>query len=443
MDISRLLERSYASTPTGIDRYELHYAGWFSDRHGLDAMAPSFVQTGRRSAVPVPSRRANGLIRSLRDRWATTQLSPDQERLLARIFAAIDGRIPWQRPQGETARRVKTYRQALQKASALAAQMFPVAGMPPADASLLHVSHSRLERAEAFSWLGSRRSSIFYVHDLIQLSHPEYVRTGEPVRHRRRMETVLRHAALVLCNSQLTARSLRTFAQENNRAVPSIAVLPPGVEDCFATASQDVSPVSMPYFVIVGTIEPRKNHMLLLHLWQYLAERDGRQAPRLVIVGKRGWENTHILAMLERSRRFSDLVIEVPGLEDAALARLIAGATALLSPSFVEGYGMPIAEARALGVPVVCSNISAHREVAGSTGILLDPLDGRGWRNAIDALAAAPKQKIASTVHRWNSHFADLEMLIEDGFTTQHYAAQRARRPVFQAAGSFSQMPAE
>jgi glycosyltransferase involved in cell wall biosynthesis len=241
------------------------------------------------------------------------------------------------------------------------------------------------------------------------------------------METVLRHATLILCNSQVTARALRTFAQENNRKLPSIAVLPPGVEQCFLRPSNDIAGPQMPYFVAIGTIEPRKNHMLLLRLWQYLAERDGPRAPRLVVVGKRGWENSHILAMLERCPALPGLVIEVPGLEDAALARLVAGAAALLSPSFAEGYGMPITEALALGTPVVASNITAHREAAaGQAAIFLDPLDGLSWRAAVDMIAAAPQHRNRPGVAAgWGTHFDDLEALIEADFSARRYAAQR------------------
>ncbi|WP_349959775.1 glycosyltransferase family 1 protein [Rhizobium sp. ZPR3] len=439
MDISRLMERAHCPTPTGIDRYELHYANWLNERRkqadltNLQAFPqPSwFIETSNSGAISVPSERADRLVSILNSRWAATEISPSQATLLERIFAAIDGKIRWQAASEVKAGDAHT--QKLRKIMHAVANHFAHGLTLPDRASFVHVSHSRLERTSAFSWLRETgRNGVFYVHDLIPLSHPEFVRPEEPERHRRRMETVLKHASLVLCNSQVTARALRTFAQESNRKPPSIAVLPPGVEQCFLSPSSDMARPRMPYFVTLGTIEPRKNHILLLHLWQYLAERDGSMAPRLVIVGKRGWENSHILAMLERCPALPGLVIEVPGLEDAALARLVAGAAALLAPSFTEGYGMPVAEAIALGTPVVASNISAHREAAaGQAAIFLDPLDGLSWRAALDMIAASPQRRTKpSQPSGWDTHFDDLETLIEADFSARRHAAQRASRRI-------------
>lgn len=437
MDISRLMERAHSPTPTGIDRYELHYAHWLNERRKIVLAKrdrpwpqyPWFVETGHCGAISVEGDRADRLVSTLNGRWAPTELSAPQAALLERIFAAVDGKIRWQ--PGSVPKSGPTYLQKLRKMAHRASNHFNHGMLLPSNASLIHVSHSRLERTSAYSWLGETgRNGVFYVHDLIPLSHPEFVRPEEPERHRRRMETVLKHASLILCNSQVTARAIRTYAQENNKRLPSIAVLPPGVEQCFLEPSKDVAPPQTPYFVAIGTIEPRKNHMLLLSLWQYLAERDGAKAPRLVIVGKRGWENSHILAMLERCPALPGLVIEVPGLEDAALARLVAGAAALLSPSFAEGYGMPITEAIAIGTPVVASNITAHREAAaGQAAVFLDPLDGMRWRAAVDAIAAAPQRRSVQHVATgWDAHFDDLEALIAADFSARHYAAQRVRQ---------------
>ena len=439
MDISRLMERAHCPTPTGIDRYELHYANWLNERRKRTALTdfdvfsqPSwFVETGRNSAVAIPSERADRLVSILNSRWSATDISPTQAALLERIFAAIDGKIRWQ--AAAEVRAGEAHTQKLRKIAHAVASHFTHGLLLPPRASFVHVSHSRLDRTSAFSWLGETgRNGVFYVHDLIPLSHPEFVRPEEPERHRRRMETVLKHASLVLCNSQVTARALRTFAQQSDRTPPSIAVLPPGIERCFLSPLNDMPRPRMPYFVTLGTIEPRKNHMLLLHLWQYLAERDGAMAPRLVIVGKRGWENSHILAMLERCPALPGLVIEVPGLEDAALARLVAGAAGLLAPSFTEGYGMPVAEAIALGTPVIASNISAHREAAaGQPAIFLDPLDGLSWRAALDMIAASPQRRMKPGLSSgWDTHFDDLETLIEADFSARRHAAQRAPRRI-------------
>lgn len=139
-----------------------------------------------------------------------------------------------------------------------------------------------------------------------------------------------------------------------------------------------------PYFLCVGTIEPRKNHLLLLNLWRDMAERMPAAAvPKLVIVGRRGWENEQVLDMLDRCPALVPHVEERNGCSDRALRDLLRGARALLLPSFAEGYGMPVAEALSVGTPVICSDLPALHEAGGDAPDFRDPLDGPGWRAAI------------------------------------------------------------
>src|ERR1700710_674754 len=94
-----------------------------------------------------------------------------------------------------------------------------------------------------------------------------------------------------------------------------------------------------PYFLCVGTIEPRKNHLLLLHLWRRMVALHGNRAPRLLIVGKRGWENENVLDLLDRCPALRGHVIELGTVPDSKLTALLRGAQALLMPSFAEGFG--------------------------------------------------------------------------------------------------------
>jgi glycosyltransferase involved in cell wall biosynthesis len=180
-----------------------------------------------------------------------------------------------------------------------------------------------------------------------------------------------------------------------------------------------------PYFVSIGTIEPRKNHLLLLNLWRRMVEELGpRATPRLVLVGRRGWENENILDMLDRCPGLKGVVEERGHLSDREMWPLVQGARALLMPSFAEGFGLPVIEALKLGAPVLCSDIPAHREIAHPVAEFLDPLDGPSWRRAILDYAAPSSNRRAEQLRRleswraptWEQHVrAALDLIDEVG----------------------------
>ena len=204
------------------------------------------------------------------------------------------------------------------------------------------------------------------------------------------METIARYADGVLGNSISPLDAMRPWLDRAGRA-PATAVAPLGTEGLDEPVRMPGSESGSgltPYFVCVGTIEPRKNHLLLLNIWRRIAAEGGANMPRLLLVGRRGWENEQVVDMLERCPALVGCVEEHGRPSDREMRRLVAGARALLMPSFAEGYGMPVAEALALGVPVICSDIPAHRETGGAVPDYLDPLDAIGWMRAIRAYAA-------------------------------------------------------
>ena len=158
--------------------------------------------------------------------------------------------------------------------------------------------------------------------------------------------------------------------------------------------------------------EPRKNHALLLDLWHLLAERRGKETPRLVIAGRRGWAQPELLSRLDVLGSLGGLVFEVSDLDDGELASLIAGATGLLAPSFVEGYDMPVLEALALGTPVIASDIGAHRETVGAAATLISPGDCQAWLAVIDSHVSYPRRAAKQHFRTWRQHFTELDGLL-------------------------------
>jgi glycosyltransferase involved in cell wall biosynthesis len=285
----------------------------------------------------------------------------------------------------------------------------------------LNVGHTGLEAPGLTQWLQALQArAVYMVHDLIPLTHPEYCRPGEAERHGTRMEAVLRTGAAVLANSQATLDDLRTFAHNRSLPMPP-ALAAPLAPAQFAANTLDRPPLDAPYFVMLGTIEPRKNHWMLLHVWRRLAEEMGSDAPHLVIVGQRGWECENVVDLLERCAPLRGFVHELPACSDTLLAQYLAHARALLFPSFAEGYGLPLVEALMLGTPAIASALPAFAEAAGQVPDYLDPLDGPAWTQAVRDYMRPEHPRRAEQMLRlqqfraptWAQHFERVEPLLE------------------------------
>ncbi len=168
-----------------------------------------------------------------------------------------------------------------------------------------------------------------------------------------------------------------------------------------------------PFFLYVATIEPRKNHRLLLDLWQDLVVRLGPQTPRLVLVGQTGPMTGDLLAPLAQVPGLAAHVEHRTACPDEELAALIHDARALLMPSLAEGFGLPVVEALQVGTPVIASDLPVFREVAQGAACLVDPADRGGWSHAILAALQEPARRVEGfTMPRWPEHFHVVERFI-------------------------------
>lgn len=355
LDISRLISRVRYSTPSGVDRVEMAYARGLLAHYGEALSFAAVHPFGRYGRLS--HRAALDYLDELERRWSRESDAPRQ-RSLPSVMPQLAALLPTRQGIGSG----EVYVQASPHHLTNAAKV-----------------HRILMR--------ERAKFLCLVHDLIPIEFPEYARPSGAALHRRRIETVASAIAATggaaIVNSAATGRSLRPWLKPGTPihvallGTEALPLAPPELDD------------GRPYFVCLGTIEPRKNHLLLLHLWRHLAETlPAASMPRLVVIGRRGWENEQVIDMLERCPALAGHVEELDGCPDARLSALLRGARALLMPSFAEGYGMPVAEALSVGTPVICSDLPALQEVGAGVPVYLDPLDGPGWKAAVLEYAA-------------------------------------------------------
>jgi glycosyltransferase involved in cell wall biosynthesis len=369
-DVTRLVWRRWkGGYPTGVDRVCLAYLRYFGDR------AQAVIQHDR--------------FRRILDRRASRELF----RLLGGPSVRLRRMLPLK-----------------------AVRHFGGLNASGRGRLYLNVGHTGLDSPGFRSWAEkSEVRPVYFVHDLIPISHPQYCRSGEAARHARRMRSVLTTATGVIGNSQTTLDELNTFARSENLSMPTSISAWLGL-DAPPPSTVDV-PYSRPTFIILGTIEARKNHIMLLRVWSRLIDRLGTAAPRLLIVGQRGWEAGPVFNLLDHSDELRNHVIELSSCSDNELAEHLARSRALLFPSIAEGYGLPLIEALGLGVPVIASDLPVFREIGVGIPDLLDPKDDDRWEASILDYAhpdgktrqAQLTRMAGYRVPDWSSHFKAVE----------------------------------
>ena len=248
-----------------------------------------------------------------------------------------------------------------------------------------------------------------FIHDLIQITNPEFVEPAATTVFRRSFVDVLYVCSYVLTNSRFVADEVNRYLRD--RMNFQIPVTPVTLATEFGSQELDISAVhqdylelaTQEYVLCVGTIEIRKNHLYLIKLWERLIANDG-QAPNLVFVGKWGWEITALQKYLSGSDYLGGRLYIYNAISDNDLAFLYQNCLFTIYPSFAEGWGLPVGESLWYGKPCITSNVTAMPEVGGTLCKYLDPFDIEdGYRVVADVLV--DRSALASWTARVRSEF--------------------------------------
>lgn len=382
-DITRSISRHGLGQMTGIDRVERTYLNHLTT---LNADVWLFSKIGKKFIL-VPPLNVPKVIAFLNN-----EITPPRARLKDKL------RLKLTRAQQQA----RTFLRDVSSSEFSIANIAKNLDLVGAPFRYLNTGHSNLsdQVLEGVQTSSCSKISVL-IHDMIPLDFPEYTKPTMIESFEKRMRSVAKFADEIICNSEYTKGRVKEHFSSWG-AAPEMSVAHLGLDQFFLDAQGTAKPTQPPYFVILGTIEGRKNHKLIFDVW------DDLDTPHaLHVVGRRGWEAADAISFLSNSPLIGKAVFEHPDMPDRELRDLISGATALVFPSFTEGFGLPAIEARALGVQVIASDIPALREVLEHQGTFIDPRDKQGW---LDGISLATQGRNLQPTDdwkppTWDAHF--------------------------------------
>ena len=317
LDVTRTLTRIGRGPPTGIDRVERQYL-----KTCLSSGADRFLCRTTRGYLLLGARGGQWLLDLAEGRQPLGRAD-----LLSRV--SFRGARPRHRAEAGL--------RALAIDRCMRGGLHRLVGRQGAEAATyLNTGHSNLS-SEVLSVFGAGRACAVMVHDLIPITHPDLVARTQPANFAGRIARVRHHATHVIANSRATKSALtRHWADAEGR--PPITVAPLGV-----APATPIDAVRDPrHFVMLGTIEPRKNHAMMVDVWEDLATQyPADRMPQLHIIGKPGWAAEALMTRLDLHALRGKAIHLHGALSDAEVHAHLSRASALLFRSIAEGYGFP------------------------------------------------------------------------------------------------------
>lgn len=212
------------------------------------------------------------------------------------------------------------------------------------------------------------------IHDLTPISHPKLHPFLSSFLQRMFLKRILSKVDLILANSKNTAKDIGHYMPSFKSKIETI---PLGLDPIYRPEGErgylESRGIQSPYFLFVGTLEPRKNLSTLLRAFT-LYKKAVKDDTRLIIVGQVGWKAKPILNKIEQ-HPFRESIVKTDFIEKKYLPELYSHSLALIYPSVYEGFGLPVLEALACGTNVISANNSSLPEVGGHLAYYFDTLN--------------------------------------------------------------------
>ena len=274
------------------------------------------------------------------------------------------------------------------------------------------------------------------VHDVSFLEHPEYFPRSRRMQLRITVKQTVERAAKILTPSEFSRQAIaRAYDIDQSK----IVVVPIAVSSSFHPIAREVAAgkvaarfnIPSPFILTVGDLQPRKNHLGLLHAFEETLRQHPHLPHRLVFVGKETWYSKELHRAVMRSN-VAGRVHFTGFVEDPDLLQFYGACDLFVFPAFYEGFGLPILEAMACGRAVACSSATAMPEVANAAGILFDPYSVPEMARAIGDVLLDEEMRVR--LERLGSNRAA-------SFTWER-AAQRTLDVYYEVAGVGKPVPA-
>lgn len=238
---------------------------------------------------------------------------------------------------------------------------------------------------------------VAHIYDIISVTHPQYCLQRGVYNFMDFISAHLQYADEIIVNAQATVEELQKLTTRLNIPLPSCHVVPLGADFGRREVIQEEQiPQKLaeavrtrPYVLMVGTIEPRKNHKLLLEAYDKGLKELGYN---IILAGYMGWDMEAFELKLQAHPDFGRRIFHFTGLDDKSISFLYQNAKFLAFCSYTEGFGLPIIEAIQRGTPVIAADIPVSREVAGEYCLWFEQDDARELCECIERTGASGEQ---------------------------------------------------
>ncbi len=286
----------------------------------------------------------------------------------------------------------------------------------------------KFKRSKLYPLLKNHNIKIVtHVYDIIPVTHPGYCHENTVMFFIEYLGAVLSYADRLIVNTQATADQISMVCRQMERKMPLYTVAPLGCD--FRQAGTENKEVSLPspdvshiiesgkYILMVGTIEPRKNHALLLDAL------DNGLGINVVFAGRIGWNVEDLVTRIKNHPLFEKRLFFIDNANDLAIDKLYENAYLLAFPTFNEGFGLPVIESFQRNTPVIASDIPVLREVGQEFADYFDNTDCRSLIRYVDECLENPGKynEKKSMLKNYKAYTWDKSADIMEKFLMQTY----------------------